>query len=117
MSTPDSSEIRLKVELGTDKIPNRITWEATGTGEPEKECKAFMLSIWDAVDNNTLRIDLWTKDMRMDDMSNHFFQTLITLAETYERATHTTEVVSAMKKFCEEQSKKISAQMQGRHQQ
>ncbi len=102
-----TSEIRIKVQLDDKKIPQRITWQASETGEPEKECKAFNLSIWDAADRSTLRIDLWTKDMPVNEMTTHFFQTLLSLSEAYERATGAKGVVREMKSF----SEKLAEQM------
>lgn len=110
MNTENTSEIRLKVQLDEAKLPARITWEAAETGEGEQECKAFMLSIWDDKDKASLRIDLWTKDMRMDDMTRHFIQTLISMAQTYERATQAKHVTAEMKKFCDALTIQINSQ-------
>lgn len=105
-----TSEIRLKVQLDGQQLPERITWDTGNAGETEKECKSFMLSLWDAEERNTLRIDLWTKDMRVDDMSRHFFQTLLTMADTFERATKT-QVRDDMRQFCENLSAKVAEQI------
>ena len=110
MNQNTTSEIHLKIDLDDSKIPKRITWKASDTGEREKECKAFMLSIWDAAEKNTLRIDLWTKDMRIDEMTSHFFQTLVTLAESYERAT-SVKIAGDVKQFCQGLSGKIEQQL------
>ncbi len=110
MRTENTSEIRLKVQLDNNKVPSRITWEASETGEGEQDCKAFMLSIWDEKDKSSLRIDLWTKDMRMDDMTRHFIQTLISMAQTYEKATSAKDVAAEMKKFCDSLTIKINSQ-------
>ena len=110
MGNEHTSEIRLKVQLDGQKLPERITWEASGTGEGEQDSKAFMLSIWDDKDKSSLRIDLWTKDMRMDDMTRHFIQTLISMAQTYEKATGAKDVAAEMKKFCDSLTIKINSQ-------
>lgn len=39
-----------------------------------KESKTMMLSLWDKEDKVTLGIDLWTKEMLVDDMNLHFYQ-------------------------------------------
>ena len=106
-----TSEIRLKIELDEQKIPKKLSWEATDTGEVEKECKAFNLAIWDAVDKSTLRIDLWTKDMPVNEMTAHFFQSLMSLSEVYERATGTKGVTADMKVFGEKLAEKIKGQL------
>jgi len=106
-----TSEILLKIQLDSNKIPQRLSWQAGETGEGEKECKAFNLSLWDAADKSTLRIDLWTKDMPVNEMTMHFFQTLISLAEAYERATGVKGVAAEMKSFGERLSQKVKEQL------
>lgn len=61
-----------------------------------------MLSFWDAADKTTLRIDLWTKDMMVDEMADFFYQTMMTMADTYGRATRHEELVDEMKKFAKD---------------
>ena len=117
MESSNTSEIRLKIQLDEDKLPQRITWEASETGEGEKECKAFNLSIWDAADRSTLRIDLWTKEMPVNEMTTHFFQTLVSLGETYERATGAKDVVSEMKSLSERLAGKVSEQLKAKNMQ
>jgi len=112
MNKTTASEIRLTVELDENKIPQRLAWQATDAGEGEKDCKAFMLSIWDAADKSSLRIDLWTKEMRVDEMTRHFIQTLISSAQTFERATQTTGVATEVKKFCDSLTVKIGEQLE-----
>lgn len=110
MKNEQTSEIRLKVKLDAQKLPERITWEASEAGGGEQECKAFMLSLWDEKDKSSLRIDLWTKDMRMDDMTRHFIQTLISMAQTYERATNAKNITAEVKKFCDNLTVQIHTQ-------
>lgn len=58
-----------------------------------------MISFWDGSDKSALRIDLWTKDMMVDEMADFYYQTLITMADTFQRATKQTELVQEMKDF------------------
>ena len=98
-----TSEIKFHVTLDEEKIPQTITWEATDSGiEGVKACNATMLTVWDAAENTTLRIDLWTKDMLVDDMKRFFYESLVTMADTYLRATHDAALAGDMKKFAEE---------------
>lgn len=83
----NKSEIVIKVELDENSHPEKIIWSASDSNVKEKECKSFLLSLWDGSDQNTLKIDLWTKEMRLDEMDRFFYQTFITLAETYLNAT------------------------------
>lgn len=94
------SEINFTVSLDENHVPEQIEWSATDTGEEEKkEAKAMIISLWDAKENNTLRIDLWTKDMMLDEMKHFFYQSIITMSDTYERATNDKEIAKEMREF------------------
>ena len=83
-----TSEINFTVELDENKLPEKIKWRASDSEMPdENECKAIMLGIWDHTHKSTLKIDLWTKDMPLDDMKRFFYESMMTMADTYERAS------------------------------
>ncbi len=94
------STITIDVDTDEKKIPDSITWNATDmTGENAQKAKAMMLSFWDGAEKTALRIDLWTKDMMVDEMADFFYQTMMTMADTYGRATKYDEMVNEMKTF------------------
>jgi len=94
------SEINFTISLDENHVPEKIDWSASDTGEEEKkEAKAMIVSLWDAKENNTLRIDLWTKDMMLDEMKHFFYQSIITMSDTYERATNDKEIAKEMRDF------------------
>ncbi len=96
----NKSTITLEVTLDEDKIPDTIHWSATQSEANEPlEAKAFMLSVWDPAERNALRIDLWTKKMMVDEMNDFFFQTMMTMADTYLRATNNQALSAEMKLF------------------
>lgn len=105
---PKTSQIKLTVHLDDNRVPEKIEWEASDSGSPKlKEANSFMLSIWDKKENATLGIDLWTKDMLLDDMNIHFHQVFLKLADTYQRATKNSEVSEMINKFGAEFAKKL----------
>ncbi len=57
------------------------------------------LAFWDGADKTAMRIDLWTKDMMMDEMADFYYQMLMTMADTFKRATQQQELTDEMKKF------------------
>ena len=81
-----TSEINFKVTVDENHLPQKLEWEAKDAGE-KSECNSIMLAMWDAKENNTMRIDLWTKDMTVDEMKKFYHQNIITLTDTYVRAT------------------------------
>jgi gliding motility-associated protein GldC len=94
------STITIDVNLDEQKIPHQIMWNATqSNSENKQEAKAMMVSFWDGKERAALRIDLWTKEMMVDEMADFYYQTMMTMADTFERATHQKELVGDMKNF------------------
>ena len=87
MSNQNTSEIKFLVELDDNRVPEKLMWSAKDGGVDQEEAKAIMLSIWDSKVKETMRIDLWTKDMPVDEMKIFFHQTLVAMSETFKRAT------------------------------
>lgn len=107
-----SSTIQLNVTLDENKVPERIHWQAAEGGMPNPaEAKAFMLSIWDLNENAALRIDLWTNKMMVDEMNDFFFQTLMTMADTYQRATNQKELADEIRTFTKSFKVKMEEEM------
>src|SRR5262245_26904049 len=68
MSELNYSIITIKVGLNEQGLPEDIQWKATGSGmENINYSKAFLLSVWDRKESTTFRVDLWTKDMLVDE--------------------------------------------------
>jgi gliding motility-associated protein GldC len=101
MSKTITSEIKFLVELDENRVPEKLTWSAEDGGVEQEEAKAMMLSIWDSKVQETLRIDLWTKDMPVDEMKLFFHQTLVAMSETFQRATQDEKMADTMKDFCD----------------
>ena len=102
-----TSEIRFKIGLDANNVPLDIKRMATDSKNNElRDCKSIMISIWDMVQNQTLKIDLWTNDMTTDEMHSHYFQTLLAMTESYAKATGNPYAVEEMKKFAQQLAKK-----------
>jgi gliding motility-associated protein GldC len=103
----EQSQITIDVKLDADKIPQQIVWNASaGNPKEAQPAKAMMLAFWDGQEKSALRIDLWTKDMMVDEMGDFFYQTLMTMADSYNRSTHQTELVNDLKQFAADFYKK-----------
>ena len=97
----NESEIKFTVSLDENNVPEKIAWEAEDEGKKStKQSKAIMTSIWDHDDQSTLRIDLWTKDMHVDEMKIFFHQTLLSMADTFEKATGEKAVAADLRDYC-----------------
>jgi len=102
-----TSEIKFFVELDENKVPEKLSWTAQDGGVQAEDAKAIMLSIWDSKAQETLRIDLWTKEMPVDEMKLFFHQTLVAMADTFERATNDEKMAETMRDFCDYFAEKL----------
>ena len=94
------STITVDVHLDKDKVPDQINWTAdNSSAEAMQKAKAMMLSFWDGGDKSALRIDLWTKDMMVDEMGDFYYQMLMSMADTFKRATQQEALSDELKTF------------------
>jgi len=101
------SELKFTVSLDENKLPENIEWQSSGTNE-HSHAKAVMVSIWDRSEQNTLRIDLWTKDMLADEMKIFFHHTLLSMADTLKKATGEENMAKDLKDFCAHFAEKLN---------
>ena len=95
------SKIEIEVELDENKIPEKIFWSATDAGIENSATKAAFLSVWDSTKKESLRVDLWTKDMPLDEMKIFFHQILTSMSATYKRATQDEKMSQTMLDICD----------------
>ncbi len=99
----NQSTIKIDVLLDPNKIPEQITWSASDSNaNMVQKAKAMCIAFWDGADKTALRIDLWTKDMMVDEMADFYYQVFFTMADTFERATQQKELSEDIKKFSKE---------------
>jgi gliding motility-associated protein GldC len=97
------STITIDVLMDENRLPEEINWSATeSTIHDLQKAKAMILAFWNSEQKEALRIDLWTQKMMVDEMADFFYQTLMTMADSYGRATRYTDQVEAMKDFAKE---------------
>ena len=101
------SNINIQVEVDENHVPESLNWTAEDGGVKDEEAKAMLLSIWDSKQQETLRIDLWTKDMPVDEMKKFFHQTLVAMSDTFNRATQDEKMTATMKDFCDYFAEKL----------
>jgi len=107
MAGKHTSQIQIDVTLDENKIPEELHWTAADGGVSNEEAKAMLLSVWDHNAKESLRIDLWTKDMPLDEMKIFFHQTLSAMANTFERATSDEKMSATMRDFCDYFAEKL----------
>lgn len=94
------SEITIRLQMDENHVPEHIEWKAED-GNGQGVGKAMLLSFWDAEELNTMRIDLWTKEMTVEEMKAFFHQNILTLADTFERATNEDRMAAQMRDFAD----------------
>lgn len=107
MAVKHTSKIEFTVGLDENKVPEQMNWTAEDGGISNEETKAMMISVWDNENKDTLRMDLWTKDMPMDEMKQFYHQTLLSMADSFERATNDTKMSATMRDFCDYFAEKL----------
>jgi gliding motility-associated protein GldC len=102
------STINFSVELDENNIPEKILWEATDKPDPGlSETKSISINLWDHEQINTLRIDLWTKDMPVGDMKRFYVDCIGGLAQSVLSSTGDETMSREMNALCEKLSKYI----------
>ncbi len=102
MRNPELNVAELKIRVGLDKenVPEEIEWDAPeGQGDKNMAAKAFLLSVFDRETKDTLKMDLWTKEMQVGEMDRFFFQTLRAMTDSYHKATKNDNLAKAMQSF------------------
>lgn len=95
-----TSEIVIKVGVNENNVPLSMNWTASDGDVNDASAKAVLLSLWDPKDKNTMKIDLWTKDMSIEEMKQFFHQTLLTLSDSFERATGEHNICDDLRDYC-----------------
>ena len=101
------SPIHIDVSLDENNIPEKIQWSAPDGGVDNELAQAMLLAIWDGHNQETLIMDLWIKEMPIDQMKLFFHQTLVTMSDTYFRATQDDKMSATMKDFCDYFAEKL----------
>ncbi|MGA0373491.1 MAG: gliding motility protein GldC [Flavobacteriaceae bacterium] len=108
-----TSQIGIEVTLDENKVPEKIIWSAEDGGVKNEEAQAMLMAFWDGKNQETLRMDLWIKEMPVDQMKMFFHQTLLTMSDTYLRATQDDKMAASMKDFCDYFAEKLNLKKDG----
>ena len=102
------TEITIKVKLDDNNIPEQILWSAPDGGMKDQLSKAILLSFWDSQKKETLKMDLWTKEMPIDEMKTFVLQTFLSMKQSISKATGEENLINLIDDFCTEFAKRIS---------
>ena len=107
------SEIRFSIALDDNKVPEAISWSATDAGPDIHFAKAINIALWDREQVGTMKIDLWTKDMPVDEMKRFCVDNIGSMAENIVTATNDKEMAEKMRTLCKELSDYLDRQESG----
>ena len=97
-----TSNIQFTVHLDTSNTPEKIEWEATDKPEPGlSETKAISIALWDHVQKNTMRIDLWAKDMPVEEMKRFYIDCIGGLAQSVLTSTGDEHMAAEINAVCD----------------
>ena len=94
------STISFGIELDENHLPKKIQLNSSDGQLKKVEVKSFLISAWDKKTNDTMRIDLWTKDMMVNEMLIMYHQTLLSMASSLEKATNESNLADALRDYC-----------------
>ena len=96
-----TAEIKITVSLDEKNLPESILWYSSDSeNTQELPCKSMILALWDQQYQNSLRLDLWTKDMPVDEMKRFFYETLMTMSDSFLKATGEKNIVEDLRDYC-----------------
>ena len=97
------AHIDIQVELDEKRMPTRIIWKADeALSDQENETKAMRLSIWDDKEQHTLRLELWTQALRIDEMKRFYIDMLGDMSQSILNATGDTFMSEKLRKISED---------------
>ena len=97
-----TSEINFSIQLDAERIPDKISWDATDKPEDAgDDTSAISISIWDPEIKNTMRIDLWTKEMPVDEMKRFYVDCLGGMAQSLLNSTGDEFMSSEISNLCD----------------
>ena len=94
------SKISFEIELDENNLPQSILLNTDDGQLKDVAIKSFLISAWDEKKNETLRIDLWTKNMMVNEMLIMYHQTLLSMATSLEKATNEHKLADALRDYC-----------------
>ena len=96
------TKINFEVQLDGNNVPEKIHWEASDKPDAApSETKSISISLWDEAQKNTLRIDLWTKDMPVEEMKRFYIDCLGGLAQSILSSTGDEYMANETNSLCQ----------------
>jgi len=96
------SEIGFRISLDEQQVPEKIEWRADDQQPEWTETSGINLSLWDPVQFNTPTINLWTKEMTIEEMKRFYVDCLGGMAQSILTATGDELMAQQMNDLCDQ---------------
>ena len=93
--------LKFEVELDENNLPISIKMLEEKASNSSIDLKALMIAGWDAKRKETLRVDIWTKDMPVNDMFIMYHQNMMGMATSLEKSTGQNKLANALRDYCD----------------
>ncbi len=103
-----TSTIHFTIQLDSSNTPEKIEWDATDKPDAGfSETKAISVALWDPTQKNTMRIDLWTKDMPVEEMKRFYIDCIGGLSQSVLSSTGDEHMAAEMDAVCDRLAKYV----------
>ena len=103
----EKKTIKINIGLDDNLIPESIEWENSDAEGNPSIVKSIFISGWDEKQQSSMVFNVWTKEMRVDEMHHLYVQSLISLTDGFQRATGNKFIHEDMRNFLKQFESKI----------
>ena len=92
--------LKFEVTLDENNLPEGIDMLGDEVDDRSINLKALMIAAWDSKKKETLRVDIWTKDMPVNDMFILYHQNMMGMATSLEKSTGEGKLAEGLRDYC-----------------
>ena len=92
--------LKFEVTLDENNLPEGIDMLGDEVDDSSLNFKALMIAAWDSKKKETLRVDIWTKDMPVNDMFILYHQNMMGMATSLEKSTGEGKLAEGLRDYC-----------------
>ena len=92
--------LKFEVTLDENNLPEGIHMLGDEVDDSSINLKALMIAAWDSKKKETLRVDIWTKDMPVNDMFILYHQNMMGMATSLEKSTGEGKLAEGLRDYC-----------------
>ena len=97
----NKSKLPFDLQLDDNNVPKKIIMNSSDSQAEDVLLKSVIIAAWDEKTKETLRVDLWTKDMMVNEMYIMYHQTLMSTANTLSKSTGQDQLAGALRDYCD----------------